>query len=387
MNRTSKLQQLKDFTDTVKFNAVGNWDRILWTLVPEVIEALQKPGRHVTCPFHGGKGDFRFHRNNYKETGESHCTCGHWDGFGLIMKARGWTFTQTVEEIDAVLGGKGYQPVVPFQAPSRPVVDVSASDEKVKERMQKWWAESVSIEHPDAAPARRYFRNRKIGELILPVQDLRVHPSLGYYEEKADGSWACTGRFPAILCAVRRPSGAVSTLHRTWITHKGFKAPVASPRKQYTSPSTSPVQGAAIKLDQREGNPVLNLAEGLESALAARAITRNPTWSVLNKELLRQVQVPDHVRIVTIWADRDRSGAGEQAALELRNRLREEGKSAVVMLPEMPIPEDQKGVDWNDVVATLGLEPARRHFQILRWHRGLFQKLSELDIDPATIYI
>jgi phage/plasmid primase-like uncharacterized protein len=387
MKPTSKLQQLKDFTDTVKFNAVGNWDRILWTLVPEIIPALKAPGRHVTCPFHGGKNDFRVHRTNYKETGESHCTCGHWDGFGLIQKARGWTFTQTVEEIDLVLGGKGYRPVSPFQAPSRPAVDVTESDEKIKQRMQKWWAESVSIEHPDASAARRYFRNRGIGELILPVQDLRVHPSLGYHEQKADGSWACTGHYPAILCAVRRPNGSVSTLHRTWITQEGAKAPVSHPRKQYTSPSTSPVQGAAIKLDQRPEISVLNVAEGLESALAARAITRSPTWSVLNKELLRQVQVPDSVQVITIWADRDRSGAGEEAAKELRERLRKQGKSAVVMLPEMPIPETQKGVDWNDVVKELGLDPARRHFHIQRWNRGLFRKLNMLDIDPGTIYL
>ena len=382
MTRTNKLDQLKDLTEQVKSNAAGQWGRILWTLVPEAIPALQKPGRHVTCPFHGGKGDFRVHRSRFEESGETHCTCGHWDGWSLLMHARGWTFPQAVEEVNAFLGGRGYQPVTPYKAPERPAPSTHTTDEQIQQRMQKWWSEALPLDHAKAKPALRYFRNRKVGEILLPIEDVRLHPELDYYDEKEDGQGMSRRRFPAIVCVVRRPNGKVSTLHRTWITPTGLKAPLPNPRKQYTSPSTSPVQGGAIKLDQRAEIPVLNVAEGLESALAARAISRHPTWSCLNKELLRQVQVPDHVQVVTIWADKDRSRAGEEAAVELMNRLKAEGKSAVVMLPQMPIPEDAKGVDWNNVVHNLGLEASRLHFHVQAWRRGLELKLKELGVAP-----
>jgi hypothetical protein len=53
--------------------------------------------------------------------------------------------------------------------------------------------------------------------------------------------------------------------------------------------------------------------------------------------------------LVVIWADRDRSGAGEAAALAVRERLLRRGITVAVHLPPGPIPAEQKGIDWADV--------------------------------------
>ncbi|ECS4958781.1 zinc-binding protein, partial [Salmonella enterica subsp. enterica serovar Typhimurium] len=45
--------------DTVREAANGNWLFILAALAPHLEPALRKPGRHVSCPIHGGKDGFR----------------------------------------------------------------------------------------------------------------------------------------------------------------------------------------------------------------------------------------------------------------------------------------------------------------------------------------
>jgi hypothetical protein len=53
--------------------------------------------------------------------------------------------------------------------------------------------------------------------------------------------------------------------------------------------------------------------------------------------------------LVVVWADRDRSGTGEAAALTLRERLLGRGILVAVHLPPVPIPVGAKGIDWADV--------------------------------------
>jgi putative DNA primase/helicase len=376
----SKLDQYIEFTNEVRTAASGRWDLILARLVPEVADALARPGRHVTCPFHGGKGDFRVERDVADE-GRAHCTCGHWDGFALVMKARGWDFNQSVAEVDAVIGGKGCVPI-----PNKPIQRITPEEQTKKNEtwirnMQKWWRESVPLDHPSATPARRFLQSRKLGQIILPLDDLGFHPGLDYYDE----DFNLVGRFPAIVAIVRMPDGRVSTVHRTYLTPEGAKAfEGEATRKQYKSPTTHPVQGGAIRLDKVVG-PVLNLAEGIESALAARAITEQPTWSTLNKELLRIVRIPAQVKIVTIWADRDASYGGQEAAIALMDRLRGEGVSAVTMLPNFKIPAGAKSLDWNDVLATLGLQDTRNHFDVVRWARGQAEFLRKNGVDVERL--
>jgi hypothetical protein len=101
-----------------------------------------------------------------------------------------------------------------------------------------------------------------------------------------------------------------------------------------------------------------------------------PVWSTLNKELLRAVQVPAHVKVVSIFSDRDRSYGGQEAAADLVYRLRAEGRKAIQLLPPYEIDEGKKGIDWNDVVRTLGATAAANHFVIQRWRRGVGDALA-----------
>lgn len=374
----SKFDQLKRRTDEVRRDAYGNWDRLYAVLVPQIAAALAKPGRHVTCPFHGGANDFRVDRD-YANDGKAICTCGRWDGFAMLMHANNWDFTTAVEEVAQVLGGSSsYRMSEPAQAAQRTSTAAqNRKDEKIKSTIKRWWSRTVPLSDPAARPARLYLKKRQLGQVMMPLDDLGFHPSLEYF----DGEGNLVGNFPAIISIVRTVSGGVSTVHRTYLSVDGDKAPVDEPRKQYSSPKSNPVYGAAIRLD-KQASPVLHVAEGLESALAVRAIVNSadPTWSTLNKALMQGLQVADHVKLVCIWADRDAKYGGQLSAIELMDTLRAMGKKAVVMLPPFEIPEGQKSIDWNDVVARLGLEATRNHFQVVKCMRGIEQARKTLEV-------
>ena len=55
------------------------------------------------------------------------------------------------------------------------------------------------------------------------------------------------------------------------------------------------------------------------------------------------------VNLVIIWADKDRSGAGQNAAKRLGRSLNAKGVQTRIMLPPGDI-GDGKGVDWLDVL-------------------------------------
>lgn len=370
-------EDIRRHTEEVKRLARGRWDIIFRALVPQIAPALERPGRHITCPFHGGKNDFRVanatsSHPSYLEDGRCYCSCGTWDGFGMVMFANGWDFVRAKREIEAVLRGVGYSAPSPVIRVSRYRENRSHQDQRIRERIRRWWRETVPLDAPEAAPARRYFRNRQLGQVLMPIEDIGFHPGLEYFEDSK-----LLGRYPALISIVRRPTGEVSTVHRTWLTTDGHKAPVPEPRKQYSSPSNSPVMGSAIRLDKWE-SPVLHIAEGLETALAVRAIMDNahPVWSTLNKELLRGIELPDYVQLLVIWADRDASYGGQKAAIELMDRIRANGRWAVVMMPPYQIPEGAKGVDWNDVIAATGLEATRNLLQVVRLNQGIQSFLS-----------
>lgn len=75
---------------------------------PQILRALGVPakvlnGRNQPCVFCGGKDRARF--TDAYDRGVYFCNqCGTYSGFKFLMKLRGWTFKQTADVIDRVLG-------------------------------------------------------------------------------------------------------------------------------------------------------------------------------------------------------------------------------------------------------------------------------------------
>lgn len=379
------LDRERAITTLLIDNMRGHWSHVMPRILPELAPAIDAgPRKHITCPYHGGIGDFRIHKN-FDDNGGCVCTCNKnmTDGFKVIMYARGIGFMQAKQLVIDALGGRLTTDHVPVA--KRPEVDpvkLAAKDAAIKSRIERTWQASVVLSNFKGRPVRNWLATRRVGE-FLNLPTVRCHPFLGYWEWNDDSNkLERLGSYPAMIAMVQRPDGKTATLHRTWLARDGkTKAPVPEARKLESSPSTHVLRGAAIRLDHFP-HPVLSLGEGIETALSARLLTEDlgiPAWSTINSVLLEQVEVPDYVQIVVIWADRDRSQAGQAAAIALCKRLRSEGKRVVVMLPPYAIPADKKGVDWNDVVLLEGVEVARSHPQFQQFRRRLKEVLLELN--------
>ena len=332
----------------VKAETYGRWEEIFKDLAGGALDAaMDKPGFHVSCPIHGGRGGdgFRLFKD-YHTTGGGICnTCGgKSNGFAVLSWLKGIAFRDAVKEVANWVRGGSNMAAAPIKRPPPPEakpIDYT----KAAENIQQVWTESQPIL---GTVAELYLAQRGIYRENIPPS-LRFHPRLKFYDPKDKKDY---GYFPTMLAPVKNKDGLILSLHRTFLTEKGEKAPVPEPKKLMAK--CADLGGSAIKL--WTPRDVLGLAEGIETALAARAIARIPVWSCVSAVLLELVEVPDSVRHVVIWADKDRTFTGQKSAEKAADRLAERGKTVEICTPEGLIPEDKKGIDWLDVLMTQGIE-------------------------------
>lgn len=341
----------------VKIAAQGTWDSILWSLAPQLRDALERPGHHVPCPVHGGKDGYRTFPD-VAETGGSVCnTCGiHADGFATLMWATGMGFKETISEVKAYLRLGTSKPL-----PARVVKRVEKSDKKEDEKLRlslnRVWNESIQIRERDAEPARLYLARRGIS--ISPPESLRFHPSLPYYDGKER-----IGDYPAIISMVSGAQGNAVTIHRIYLTQDGNKAQVKAPKKLMMYPSDRKIVGGAIRVSPaaRKSSTLL-VAEGVETTLAVIEGTREaefPVWSTVNALLMENFVPPEWTTRVIIFGDKDLpteqhpKGHGQEAAKKLVQRLWQRGIQASAIIPAGEIPPGEKSLDWLDILKTQG---------------------------------
>lgn len=344
----NKHHNVKD----VKQQAMGKWHDILSHLCPNLTDALSKPGKHVDCTIHGGKKDFRLYRD-YAQTGGGVCTCGNYnDGFDLLCAVNNCTLDEAVTDVADILGLTNGVPTVNLRSVTKPVIDpvvVAKKNQKIRNWLQTTWDKCTGMNHFRSIIALQYLAKRGLHLKALPAA-LRLHPSLQYIE---NDSGEKAGTFPTMVAQVKDSAGQPVTLHRTYLNYTGGKADVTDSKKLMAYPSDRSITGAAIRLF--EAGRVLGLAEGIETALAVHEATAMPVWACISNTLLERVIVPDSVGLVVIWADNDRSGAGQKSAEALSIRLRDEGFQTIVMTPYGDI-GDKKGLDWLDMLNRHGVE-------------------------------
>ncbi|MDT4843843.1 Toprim domain protein [compost metagenome] len=337
--------------------ANGRWLGIYQKLAPELVEAQRKPGKAFPCPVHGGVDGFRVFRKTADSTGGGVCqTCGFKpDGLALLSWVRNWNFHEALQEVGSLLGVKDPDGRVGKEGKAREIVPrqikqevKQPSNEWLRETMRKVWKESVPLTHPTAEPARLYLRSRGILAWDRPGLEstVRFHPALSARTERG------RREFPAIVAIISDTEGAAVVLHRIFLTAKGEKAPLVSPKMMFPIPTDRSVVGGGIRTSQP--GEVVDVCEGLETALAIETAMGLPVWSLVNAYYLENFCPQPAVKAVRIWADLDRKGRGQEAAKNLKQRLWSMGIKARIMLPNLPIPAGAKGVDWNDVLLERG---------------------------------
>lgn len=82
----------------------GRWDAIFASLAPSLKTAMEANGKHVPCPVRGGQDGFRLYED-WRDTGGSvsNAEGSLTDGIATIMFCNGWTFGETVKQINRFL--------------------------------------------------------------------------------------------------------------------------------------------------------------------------------------------------------------------------------------------------------------------------------------------
>lgn len=189
------------------------------------------------------------------------------------------------------------------------------------------WDASTSLA---ATPAEIYLANRL---LTPPWHDLR------YNTRTPLGRGRAVVFRPAMIAAVRERHRLVA-IHRTFLdpataTRAGD---LAEPRMMLGRPGRGAVQ-------LMPAGPVLGLAEGIETALAAMRLHRIPVWAILGTERAGHILLPDRLERLVLLFDRD--AAGWKASQRARLAYRRPGLE--IISPWPPLPNN----DWADVLLTL----------------------------------
>lgn len=235
-----------------------------------------------------------------------------------------------------------------FEAMRESVLRRRENERRVRMISELWdQASPLELQNPGQYPLTEYLRSRGIDPSVLTAHDdIRFHPKTPCFEQGK------TEYRPAMIAAVRTADGELVTLHKTFLSEEGRKAAIEVPKRISVLPEGRSLNGCAIHVGR--AGKVLGLAEGIETALSVTTATGITCWPCISANCLKTVVIPKGVETVLIFADKDRSRTGEVAAEALCERLRSEGFKTRIYCPSQPIPSQQKGVDWNDVLREFG---------------------------------
>jgi len=291
-------------------------------------------GKKSSCPVCGGKDRFRF--DNKEGRGTFYCNqCGAGDGYRLLMLLNNWEFKQAIKEVDEVMNTN---PTNTTRPPSK------TNYSKNKEKLNIVWGNSTAMpmltkENYTEYPVAEYLHDtRGIAlDTINLAKGIRQHSSMTYWEGLKDCGEFCTMINRAVN--LDKPS----TLHVTYL--QGSKKAFVSAPKKCLPRTEVPLVGSTLQLFQY--NPkkgVLGITEGVENAMSVFQVTGIPTWAGINADNLLAANLPESLKVLHIFADRDKSYTGQATAYTLARKMVRQGIEVHVHLPK-----PTEG-DWNDLL-------------------------------------
>lgn len=366
--------------------AYGRWAEIYSALVPgntdwELIDTSKK---RTECPVHGSS---EAHPQNLRAGSPE-----KWDSYGLVIcnscgsmnyvdvlkQALGWDFPTILKEVWSVVGtGAMARPRPTTQRPERPKVKVKEIDVSNTQAIARTLLEqAVPLDHPSAAPVINYLASRKIGPVYGPLADILCVPQARY-------PFAPYGTYPVMLSVVRRATGERINLHQTWLKPDGSGKADVRTKKTLLPRMESGPWAPTIQLDP--AGEILCLCEGLETALAVRAMIDLPVWSVVSAGSFDELELPECVKVVLVFTDydpeyvdengREVGGVGLQHAQAFASRVTSPTRVCRVMMPTPPNPSED--YDWADYLKDTGHKAGAAYF----W---TFRKQAQRDLDMVN---
>ncbi len=275
------------------------------------------------CPFHDDKTP-SFSINI--EKGTYHCFgCGA-SGDIISLYAK----TNDIDDSEAIKNMKDKYLNKPHarDTAGKPKENDLYKKQKAVQQMQYIWDSAES----EAEIVKRYLKGRGIYGVNSLPDNLRF-----------------SKEHNAMIAKVVDKNSNLRAIHKTILQKTDGKVK----RGEKLFEKNSQAKGCAVHF----GKPtdVLGVAEGIETALSVKeALPDLPMWAALSASFMDSLDIPDTVKKLYIFYDKDKSGAGRKAATKLATRYAPEGVEIYLVEPPMGIPSDSKGVDFNDVLLAQG---------------------------------
>jgi len=300
-----------------KLDVTGKWYGVLSSLG---IDNKYLQNKHGPCPI-CVEGTDRYRFDDKDGRGTYFCNnCGAGDGFELLQKVHGWSFTDCLDAIRPIIEHTTFQPSKPKKDPTLALRKVAKMSTPI-----------VYNGHIDS---------------YLTMRGLPDYPDT--LKEAMLYTWehgVKLGPFNSMLGLIQDVNGVGVSWHITY-TKDGMKIKGGTARK--IMPPKGTITGAAIRLHEHEGT--ICIAEGIETALAASKISKLPAFSVMNAHCMATFEPPKDIKCVKIYADNDKGFVGQKSAYQLAERLAAKAIDVEVLISPTP------GEDWLDEFNNLKLK-------------------------------
>ncbi|PQA89246.1 DUF7146 domain-containing protein [Hyphococcus luteus] len=246
----------------------------------------------------------------------------HGDLLDLIRMARGFdTIAEAMIEAERFLG-------MPARLTSGDDAGAALQGDRIAAARRLY-----ECSHPvTGTPGEAYLKARG---LASPVPDaIRFHPNAMYRDEHG-----ARHSGPALIAAITDHAGALQGVHRSWIDMRG-REPIVLRRR-----ILGKARGHGVFLGGRGRNALAG--EGLETVLSICGMIEGVRcYAALSAVKLASWTWPADASGIFIAVDRDRHGAGEQAARRLAARAHAHGTAARLLFPRLG--------DFNDDLRIVG---------------------------------
>lgn len=322
--------------ERVKRAAAGAWPRLF---LAAGIDSSHLAKQNRPCPLCGGTDRFSYFAK--EDGGGWYCRrCGSGDGIKLVQRFRHTGFMETLRWLERELGipepeaSEEERRAARERAAAYRAEREEAKNLRRREELEALWASSKPLTREDIPPMR-YLARRGLAGCDIS-RELRWVEELPYKDQDDNASvW------PALLARVSDERGKLVSIHRTYLTPEGEKAPVPVVKKL----TAGPLGNGFIRLFPP--TDFLCLAEGVETALSVHELTGLPVWSVISLNGFQRFEAPpEGVRVLLIYGDNDASFTGAAGAYALAARLRARHPDIQI---DVRIPPEV-GTDWNDVI-------------------------------------
>ena len=226
------------------------------------------------------------------------------------------------QSVLAALAREGFEAPALFSGSATTNEPESTSTRKPSAVALRIWRDAQPLR---ASPAKAYLESRGI---------LAASPALRFHPRTPLGPKGRARFLPAMIAAVSLDEGPIA-IHRTFLsTEASGKAAFEKPKR-----ALGALGEAAVRLFAPVSGK-LGLAEGVESAMSAYALTGIPVWATLGNERFGLVSVPESVTELHLFVDHD--AGGELAGSRGLAAYARDGRTIHIRKPS------SRDTDWND---------------------------------------